>query len=443
VGVMMQAFYWDCPSAEGWDGQWWQFVAAHIPDLARVGFTALWLPPVSKAANINGPSMGYDPYDYYDIGTFDQKGRTATWFGTETDLRELIRSAHANGLQVYADFVFNHNSGADSARVNPIDGQTRWTEFTPASGRFPRTWDCFHPSSYETWDGATFGDLPDLCHRNPTVYTELLKYARWLLEDVGFDGFRYDMVKGYGAWIIRAIQEVRAVRDGNVFKPFGVGEHWDSDRAILDWLAEANAWSDNPVAAFDFPLRYVLRDICDGFGVGLERLITDGTIVAQQPTKAVTFVENHDVVRNDPVTTDKMLAYAFILTHEGYPCVFWHDYVNLGLAEDGKPSGVAALVRLHEDHAGGDTTVLHVDHDLYVMQRSGMGSQHGLVLVLNNRGEWNGATVRTQWADHELRPHAWRGRDDVGVPNPKRTNSQGIVDLWAPPRGYAVYVPSA
>jgi hypothetical protein len=50
-----------------------------------------------------------------------------------------------------------------------------------------------HPTQYETWDGATFGDMPDLCHRAP-FYTELINYARWLSEEIGFDGFRYDMV---------------------------------------------------------------------------------------------------------------------------------------------------------------------------------------------------------------------------------------------------------
>jgi hypothetical protein len=50
--------------------------------------------------------------------------------------------------------------------------------------------------------------MPDLCHRTPFVYTELINYARWLLEEIGFDGFRYDMVKGYGGWMVRSIQEL-------------------------------------------------------------------------------------------------------------------------------------------------------------------------------------------------------------------------------------------
>ena len=55
----------------------------------------------------------------------------------------------------------------------------------------------------------SFGDMPDLCHRNPYVYAELVKVAQWMIEDVGFDGFRFDFVKGYAPWMIKAIAELR------------------------------------------------------------------------------------------------------------------------------------------------------------------------------------------------------------------------------------------
>jgi alpha-amylase len=120
MGVMLQAFYWDCPHAENREHQWWNFIKSKLPAIAQAGFTALWLPPANKAASWK--SMGYDPYDYYDLGEFDQKGGVPTWFGSKADLLDLIESAHALGLQVYADLVFNHNSGADAQEVNPLDG---------------------------------------------------------------------------------------------------------------------------------------------------------------------------------------------------------------------------------------------------------------------------------------------------------------------------------
>lgn len=442
MGVLMQAFYWDCPGLEGREYQWWNHVKSKVSSLSSAGFTSLWLPPVSKAANIGGQSMGYDPYDYYDLGDIDQKGTIKTWFGSRDELVDLIEVAHDSNIQVYADLVLNHNSGGDGKEINPYDNRERWTRFTPKSKKFPRDYKCFHPSPYETWDDGTFGDMPDLCHRNPHVYTQLIEYARWLLEDVGFDGFRYDCVKGYGGWLGRAIQELRAIRNGKPFKPFGVGECWDSDRRIDEWLDETNAWSDNPAGAFDFPLRERLKDLSDSYEYNLRRLIEGGALFKDRPSEAVTFVENHDIVRDNPIINDKMLAYAFILTHEGYPCVFWQDYYNWNLGQEGNKCGIAALVRVHEDFAGGATFVLYVDDHLYLMQREGFDKQKGLIFVINNRGDkWNGAKVKTQWRNTRFIPGAWRGSNDTGVPQEEWTDGNGFGDFWAPPRGYTVYLP--
>ena len=443
MGVMMQAFHWDCPRADNREFAWWGFVRERVPSLARVGFSALWLPPVHKAANLAGPSMGYDPYDYYDLGEHDQKGSVKTWFGSKQELLDLIAAAHDQGVEVIADMVLNHNSGADAQEVSPITGLSRWTRFTPGSGKFARGWECFHPSPFETWDGGTFGDMPDLTHRNPYVYDEILKLARWLVEEVGFDGFRYDFVKGYGSWIVTAIQEYRYLRDGQPFKPYGVGEHWDSTRSIDNWVNETNAWNDNPVDAFDFPLRDTLKALCDSYGFSLRGPTAAETVVKDRPQSAVTFVENHDLRDGDkPIVNDKLLAYGYILTHEGYPCVFWKDYYNWNLGLEGTPHGIAALVGAHETLAGGGTEVLWVDDDLYVMQRPGHERNPGLVFVLNNRGDrWNGASVTTRWRNARLAPVAWWSARDLARPADQWAQADGRAELWAPPRGYVVYAP--
>jgi alpha-amylase len=438
MGVLMQAFYWDCPNSQ--PQSWWEYLKYNIPRLNYQGFTAIWLPPVSKA--YPALSMGYAPYDYYDLGEYNQKGSTNTWFGSKEQLLALIKAIHDNKMQVYADLVINHNSGADEQEKNPIDGSVRWTKFNPASGKFKRDWSCFHPSYYETWDNQTFGDMPDLCHRKPDVYTELIKYAKWLLDDIGFDGFRYDFVLGYGGWMARAIQELRTLKNGKPEKPFGVGECWERMRTIDDWLDETNSWSDNPVGAFDFPLRDKLKDLCDVYGFSLKNLASGGTLMTDRPNSAVTFVENHDIVRSNPIINDKMLAYAFILTHEGYPCIFWQDYFNWGLGLEGQKSGIAELVKIHEIYAGGGTSILYVDDNLYIMQRNGLSNQKGLVFVLNNRSDgWNGANVKTLWNNTKFVAAAWRGKNDLNSPQNVSTNDAGNGDFWAPPRGYAVYVP--
>jgi alpha-amylase len=211
--------------------------------------------------------------------------------------------------------------------------------------------------------------------------------------------------------------------------------------SIGDWPDEANAWSDNPVGAFDFPLRWRLGQLCDGYGFRLRNLAERGVLVWDRPAQAVTFVENHDVVRNSPIINDKLLAYAFILTHEGYPCVFWQDYFNWDLAQPDAQTDIDALIKVHEQNATGPAQVLFVDDDLYIMQRSGSDERSGLIFVPNNRSAWNGTWVQTRWTNTRLVPAAWRGRQDSGALQQKWTNEAGALNLWAPSRGYAVYVP--
>ena len=443
MGVLMQAFYWDCPRADEQEFAWWNHVATKIDELEEAGITALWLPPAGKAANIGGMSMGYDVYDYYDLGKFDQKGSLKTWFGAEDELRELIRALHDKSLKVYADLVLNHNNGADEQEFNPVIQQKRWTLFKPMSKMFTRDWTCFNPSPYRELDDVAFGDMPDLCHINPRVSTGILNHAKWMIEEIGFDGFRYDFVKGFGAWIVRAIHDRQYTRNGKTVDIFGVGECWTGEDFIDGWLDSINNWAAQRVGAFDFPLRYRLKDLCDNPGFNLRRLADYGVLMKDRPLEAVTFVDNHDFREGDTpeIVNDKMLAYAFILTHEGYPCVYWKDWFTYGLGEPGQPSGIARLARVHESHAGGGTNLVWLDDSLYVMERTGSGPQPGLVFALNNTGEPRSARVKTRFANTRLMPLAWRAKDEAINPPEIMPDGDGYVEIEVPRRGYVVYGP--
>jgi len=449
MSVMMQAFYWDAPQQEKQEGNWWNFLAEHVEALGKSGFNALWLPPVSKASDHR--SMGYDPYDYFDLGDYDQKGGTKTLWGNRAELEALIAKAHQHNLGLYADMVINHNSGADEEEVNPLDGQKRWTKFNPASGKFPRDWNSFHPSRFEQVmvEGENYAGFPHLCHRNPDVYRAMFDYARMLIEELGFDGFRFDFAKGFGAWMIGVLAKYRYVKDGNEFTPFVVAELWSGSEEIGAWIDRVNSMTDNQISAFDFPLRYKLKDVCDTLNYDLRKLTDDCAVVAARPMHATTFVDNHDMGDN-AIVNDKMLAYSYILVHEGYPCVFWYDYYNNGLGRGGTPNGIDALIQVHRSHAGGDSQILHADPDLYIMQRIGYKSdtpgspkidQPGLIYVLNNLGDkWSGTSVKTQWPNQKFRPVAWDGHD-TAHPDERTTDAEGNAEFPAPPRGYAVYIP--
>lgn len=449
MGVLMQAFYWDCPKVDGHEYAWWNFIATKLDELKQAGFTALWLPPAGKAANIGGVSMGYDVYDYYDLGEYPQKAvrkingkdEVRTWFGSKEELKKLIKAAHEREIKVYADLILNHNNGADEQELNPIINQKRWTRFNPQSNIFTRDWTCFNPSPYPDSDPAAFGDMPDLCHTNPRVMTGILNHAKWMIEEIGFDGFRYDFVKGFGAWIVRAIHDRNYTRDKQPVDIFGVGECWAGDEFIDGWLDGVNSWAQNRAGAFDFPLRYRLKDLCDTYGFSLRTLAYGGVLMKDRPFEAVTFVDNHDFRGdgNAEIVNDKMLAYAYILTHEGYPCVFWKDWFSYGLGEPGEPSGIQRLVQVHESHAGGGTNILYVDDVLYIMERTGTGAQPGLVFSLNNTGVLLKQWVKTGFRNTVLKPLAWRGKDAMVTPQTVTTDGDGWCEVEAPQRGYVVY----
>jgi alpha-amylase len=173
----------------------------------------------------------------------------------------------------------------------------------------------------------------------------------------------------------------------------------------------------------------------------LHNLETWDTVLRRQPHTTVTFVENHDL-RDEgrPIRNDKLLAYSYILTHEGYPCVFWHDYFNHNLALPDTPNGIAALVRTHGKFAGGQTQTLWLEDDLYIMQRTGYQDKPGLIYVLNNHGtNWRGGLVETRWHNAAFEPVAWWSKSDMARPIDKTTDDDGRAQFYAPPRGYAVY----
>src|SRR5688572_24834549 len=107
-GVMLQYFYWDYPA----DGTLWNELAGRAAELARAGFTALWLPPCCKGCR-GAEDVGYGLYDLFDLGEFDQKGSVRTKYGTKDELLAAIGAAHRAGLQVYADVIFNHKDGGE------------------------------------------------------------------------------------------------------------------------------------------------------------------------------------------------------------------------------------------------------------------------------------------------------------------------------------------
>lgn len=404
-GVIMQAFYWDVPAG----GTWWNTVKGKMTAWDAAGFSAIWLPPSSKAQN--GPfSMGYDPFDYYDFGNYNQMGSTETRFGSRTELEQLITAAHNKNIHVYADIVINHNSGGAS-EANPVTGTNTWTDFDPASGKFFRSYLDFHPNNTHASDEGAFGGYPDLCHSKSYVQDWL-----WLRSDaVGkyykntmmYDGWRFDYVKGFGGWVVRDWV--------NNVGGFAVGENWDGNAQVLqDWVNSTNRTS----SAFDFACYYRMDEAFDGNNLNK---LNDDMLWKRDPFKAVTFVSNHDT----DVIWDKMLAYAYIMTHEGYPCVFYRDY-----EEWLDKNKLNNLIWIHRTLAVGNTTILHVDNDEYIARRNG---SPGLIVYINDSDNWQQKWITSNWSGTQIKDYTGQSG---WVPT---TAADKRVEIQAPPHSYTVW----
>ena len=87
----------------------WPQVTQKMPEIAEAGYDSLWLPNPCKG-NSGAYSVGYDPFDPFDLGGTNQQGTVATKYGTQAQLLQMVQSAHRFGIRVYFDNVMNHRA---------------------------------------------------------------------------------------------------------------------------------------------------------------------------------------------------------------------------------------------------------------------------------------------------------------------------------------------
>ena len=315
-GVMLQGFYWDSFA----DTQWTR-LERQADDLSKV-FDLVWIP---QSGNCGGMSMGYD--DLYWFENYNSS------FGTEEDLRSMIKTFKEKGIGTIADVVVNHRKELKNWVEFPEetykDVTYRMTSEDvcsddEAAGKGYQL--SKNKDTGEKWDG-----MRDLDHKSENVQTIVKAYLNFLLNDLGYTGFRYDMVKGYSAEFTKIYNEDS--------KPqFSVGECWDSSNTIKNWIDGTGKTS----AAFDFQFRYTVRNAInkgDWTYLGKQNdgnwpLVSNSYQDGSYCQYAVTFVENHDTEKRanadqDPIKKDTLAANAYLLAMPGTPCVFlkhWKAY---------------------------------------------------------------------------------------------------------------------
>lgn len=386
--VIMQGFYWNSNPGDitSDEGVWWDTLANAAPELGAAGFRTVWTPPANKGfAGVY--DMGYGLYDYYDFGSFDQKGTVRTRHGNAAQLQAMVDALHGQGLKVMADIVLNHRAGAEDQQPEDCnDGngqQLRYTKFRPASNRLPMDALHFHPNALHCDLNGPYHDrtfFEDVCYFNlldqqldpnqpnggwyfgphnlGQAGDSLIAWGRYLLDEVGFDEVRLDAVKHVEPGFMAPF----LVELSNGQQPFAVGEFFDGNlSALKNYHDQVEGFVSNygtgsrdaNMALFDFNLRYALRDFAnngsgsyDMWNLNFSGLRLGANLPGED---IVTFVENHDVDRigwevtdcNSPDVAARMGNTCLKLTTDsGHDPIFRDKHMAYAyiMAAEGRPS---------------------------------------------------------------------------------------------------------
>lgn len=324
-GVMLQGFSWDSYNESQWK------VLEKQADELKNYIDLVWLPQSGKCLETT-QVMGYMPYYYFNQNSS---------FGSEAELRSLITKFKAAGIGAIADVVINHRNteGWYTFPAETYKGVTYQMQSTDICKNDDGGTTATQAAtdgvslSQNNDEGTDFGGCRDIDHKSENVQKVIKAYLKYLKDDLGYTGFRYDMVKGFDGSHVADYNDATGVE-------YSVGEYWDGNDKIENWINRTNKKS----AAFDFQFRYNVRDAVNGAANGKVATSSDWSKLnsndnlmhdANYRRYAVTFVENHDTQyrsadsQNDPLKRDTLAANAYLLAMPGTPCIFqphWRDY---------------------------------------------------------------------------------------------------------------------
>lgn len=284
-------------------------IRQHLDYFNQLGVTALWFTPVleNNSPDANGYSTyhGYATTDYY---------RVDLRFGTNEDYRRLIAEAHAKGLKVVMDMIFNH-CGFEHPWVKNIPSKDwfntpDWLKegdkvYLQTSYKLTPVLDSYASKvdKKETLDGWFVKSMPDLNQRNPHVMTYLVQNSIWWIETVGIDGIRMDTYpyadrKAMSQWM-KALDEE--------YPNFNtVGEIWVTEPAYTAaWQKDSRLSTVNSylktVMDFSFydKINLAKSEETDDWWKGFNRIYNSlcYDYLYENPSSVMAFIENHDTDR--------------------------------------------------------------------------------------------------------------------------------------------------
>lgn len=401
--ILLQGFHWTSHKGTPDGNSWYKELLNSIPEIVKSGVDHVWLPPPSHSV----APEGYLPQRLYDV---------STPYGSEAELRELIAVLHDAGIKPMADVVINHRCAdtQDDDGVWRIFSNVSFPEGTHEADKKWGPWaivadDPVFNGEGNPATGAMYEAAPDIDHANERVRKELKLWLNWLKEDIGFGGWRFDYVKGYGAKF-----NEEYVRDTVGLGAFCVAEFWPDaaweDGGVLaydqnvmrqsmcDWIDGAEGAS----ACFDFTTKAILQEAVKRTEYWRLKDAAGGPpgLIGWWPQRSVTFIDNHDtgggehgvemgVTRHGSGVygqghwrfppESRMVGYAYILTHPGMPCLFYPHVVHMPdgetTSEAAEVAKLSALRRAAGIRADSPVNIQAAEADLYVARIAGVNRE--------------------------------------------------------------------
>ncbi|XP_049403076.1 alpha-amylase 3, chloroplastic [Solanum stenotomum] len=317
--ILCQGFNWESHKS----GRWYKELQEKAAELSSLGFSVIWLPPPTDSVS----PEGYMPRDLYNLNSR---------YGSFDELKVTVKKFHEVGIKVLGDVVLNHRCASkrnQNGIWNIFGGRLNWDEHAVVAD------DPHFQGKGNKSSGDNFHAAPNIDHSQEFVRNDIREWLLWLREEIGYDGWRLDFVRGFWGGYVKDYLEATEPY-------FAVGEFWDSlvytygemdhnqdlhRQRIIDWINATNGTA----GAFDVTTKGILHSAierCEYWRLSDQKGKPPG-VVGWWPSRAVTFIENHDTGSTQGHWRfpggKEMQGYAYILTHPGTPSVFF-DHIFSG-----------------------------------------------------------------------------------------------------------------
>jgi alpha-amylase len=397
----------------------YQRIEQAAPEYKAAGFEAALFQPSTLGAG-GEYSSGYDKKDDYILD--------GTSWGSGAMGKSAVAALHKNGLKVYGDLVLHQMDGYPNQQYT--------------TKRFPKTPACFAVGAGQTARPGnvqpdsvpdTTGDWPDgdlcaYCPQGSYMWNGAIDAAIWLVEQMGFDGFRIDEAKDLHAPFLCALIDALVAKFPESAM-FFFGEYFDGNPyALGGWV---NYWMGRRASVLDFMFKFNVGDICNNnSNIWMGQLSNIGYNLIDS-YKSLTFCENADTDTSpgEQIVDNKMLGYAIMLTFPGNPMIYYRDW-SADPGCYGLKTGINNLLWINNNLAQGGFVTRNADYQTFAHERLGYGNAPGCVCFFNN-DQYNehAITVQTRYPSG-TRLHEYTGNS--GYNADKWTDYWGCIDVTIP-----------